>query len=318
MVTIRANYAGEPDYLLGTAPVYDLDVQVEGETARLAFIVPPLNIPIAIPIQVRTGSDYGLRMTVAGITQLIPLASAKMTVWGFPAETKNDDRTLPAGLAGQPGGLPGLRDRALRLEQRPGAAPTRTSSSSPFTDNPSVCTGAAADRLARRPTYQDPTQVSHAEDQYPPTTGCEQQTFKPVLNVGSDHEARPTRPPGSTSAEGRPAAEQGADAVEHPLGDRRSCPRAVSINPDAADGQTACTDAQAELRQRGAGALPGQLEDRHLRHRHAGARRPADRLALHRRAEARQPVPALHGRSRLRDQREARRRRPARTRRPAS
>ena len=65
-VAVRANYLGNPNALLGAAPVYDIAVQVEGETARLAFVVPTINIPISIPIQVRTGSDYGLRMTVAG------------------------------------------------------------------------------------------------------------------------------------------------------------------------------------------------------------------------------------------------------------
>src|SRR5262249_19767616 len=80
VVTVRANYSGDPEFLLGTAPVYDIDVQSEGETARLAFIVPQLNIPISVPIQVRTGGDYGLRMTVAGITQIMPLAAAEMTV----------------------------------------------------------------------------------------------------------------------------------------------------------------------------------------------------------------------------------------------
>ena len=84
-------------------------------------------------------------------------------------------------------------------------------------------------------------------------------------------------------------------------------PEGISINPDAADGQTACTDAQANFDSRGPGRLPRQLEDRQLRHRDAGARRPADRLALLRRAEAGQPVPGLHGRQRLRHQRQARR-----------
>ena len=182
-MTVRANYSGEPEYLLGTAPVYDLDVQVEGETARLAFIVPQLNIPIAVPIQVRTGSDYGLRMTVAGITQLMPLAGAKMTVWGFPAETKNDiERFLP-GSPGNPAGCPGSAT-ALCASNNGQAPHDANLVEQPFTDNPSVCTGTPLTVSLDVRTYQDPTQVSHAEDQYPPTTGCDQQTFKPVLNAG--------------------------------------------------------------------------------------------------------------------------------------
>src|SRR5829696_7762160 len=95
-ITLRANYSGDPEFLLGTAPIYDIAVQVEGETARLAFIVPILNLPVSMPINVRTGSDYGLRMTISGITQQMPLAGADLTVWGFPAEdSKADERFLP-------------------------------------------------------------------------------------------------------------------------------------------------------------------------------------------------------------------------------
>ena len=44
------------------------------ETALFEFVVPTLDIPIAIPVTVRTATDYGLRFTVADITQLAPLA----------------------------------------------------------------------------------------------------------------------------------------------------------------------------------------------------------------------------------------------------
>ena len=244
-VTIRANYSGEPDYLLGTAPVYDLDVQVEGETARLAFIVPQLNIPIAVPIQVRTGSDYGLRMTVAGITQLIPLASAKMTVWGFPAETKNDiERFLP-GSPGNPAGCPGSAS-ALCASNNGQAPHDANLVEQPFTDNPSVCTGTPLTVSLDVRTYQDPTQVSHAEDQYPPTTDCESQTFKPVLSAGLTSKEVDS-PSGlditltaaqPLSRAPTPSSIRSADVV---------LPEGVSINPDAADGQTACTDEEANF-----------------------------------------------------------------------
>ena len=48
----------EPE-LLGTAPIYDIVPEAE-ETALFAFIVPTLDIPIEIPVTVRTGGDYGL------------------------------------------------------------------------------------------------------------------------------------------------------------------------------------------------------------------------------------------------------------------
>ena len=244
-VTIRANYSGDPDYLLGTAPAYDLDVQVEGETARLAFIVPQLNIPIAVPIQVRTGSDYGLRMTVAGITQLIPVAGAKMTVWGFPAETKNDiERFLP-GSPGNPAGCPGSAS-ALCASNNGQAPHDANLVEQPFTDNPSVCTGKPLTVSLDVRTYQDPTQVSHAEDQYPPTTDCDAQTFKPVLGTGLTSKEADS-PSGlditltaaqPLSRAPTPSSIRSADVT---------LPEGVSINPDAADGQTACTDEEANF-----------------------------------------------------------------------
>ena len=156
-------------------------------------------------------------MTVAGITQLIPLASAKMTVWGFPAETKNDiERFLP-GSPGNPAGCPGSAT-ALCASNNGQAPHDANLVEQPFIDNPSVCTGTPLTVSLDVRTYQDPTQVSHAEDQYPPTTGCESQTFKPVLNAGLTSKRGRFALRARHHADRRPAAEQGAHAVEHPLG----------------------------------------------------------------------------------------------------
>src|SRR5262249_15300484 len=182
-VVVRANYNGNPNALLGAAPVYDLAVQVEGETARLAFVVPTLDIPVSVPIQVRTGSDYGLRMTVAGITQSMPLAGATMSVWGFPAALENDDERFLPGSPGNPAGCPGVA--GARGAPNTGQAPHHANVvEAPMIDNPSPCTGEPLTVSLDVRTYQDPTQVSHAEDQYPPTTACDEQTFEPALNAG--------------------------------------------------------------------------------------------------------------------------------------
>ena len=105
LMTVYANYEGDSDYLLGTAPIYDLEPGLQ--TALFAFIVPTLNIPIDIPVAVRTGSDYGLRFTVQDITQLTPLARAEMTFWGFPAAPSHNAQRFPKGSAGKPAGCVG-------------------------------------------------------------------------------------------------------------------------------------------------------------------------------------------------------------------
>src|SRR5690349_7722788 len=91
LVTIHANYEGNPNFLLGTAPIYSLKTTPE-TTANLAFITPILDIPINIPVTVRTAKeeDFGLRFTVSDITQLTPVASAHLTFWGFPAAIEHN------------------------------------------------------------------------------------------------------------------------------------------------------------------------------------------------------------------------------------
>ena len=75
---------------------------------------------------------------------------------------------------------------------------------------------------------------------------CEQQTFKPALNVGLTSEAADSpsgidislRAAQSLSRSQTPSSIRSATVI---------LPEGLSINPDAADGQTACTDAQANF-----------------------------------------------------------------------
>ena len=118
VITVRANYSGDPNFMLGTAPVFDLEPRSNEETARFAFIVPVLNVPINIPVAVRTGGDYGLRMTVSGITQTMPLAAGDITIWGFPAADENNNEPFPEGQSRLAGGLPTERVGVVRVEFR--------------------------------------------------------------------------------------------------------------------------------------------------------------------------------------------------------
>ena len=85
--------------------------------------MPTLNIPIAIPVTVRTGDDYGLRFTVSDITQLTPLAGADITIWGFPAEPEPRRPALPERLPGNPAGCPGLADASCNRSSDRGERP---------------------------------------------------------------------------------------------------------------------------------------------------------------------------------------------------
>ncbi len=150
LITVRYDNSG----LLGTAPIFDLETPGE-PTALFAFIVPTLNIPIQIPVAVRTGGDYGLRFTVSNITQVTPLAGASLTFWGFPAAASHAAERFPKGVPGEPANCAGLTDTSCIKGLTPASEPVH-----PFTDNPTTCTGEPLTATLEVQTYQDPEHLS--------------------------------------------------------------------------------------------------------------------------------------------------------------
>ncbi len=250
LVTIHARHEGIDDVLLGTAPVYNRVPEGADETARLGFVVPTLNIPVTIPVTVRTGSDYGLRLTVSELTQLAPLAGIDLTIWGFPAAKSHLAERFGAGNLAEPAGCPGQPDTSCNFNLTASTLPVR-----PFTINPSQCTGRPLVAELQVQTYQDPTHLSKAQAEYPPVSDCDQQVFRPVMRV------RPT-----TEETDAPSGLDLDLSTEQFLGEAVSpaeirsatvtLPDGFTINPDAADGQSACTDAQANFGSDGPAACP--------------------------------------------------------------
>jgi hypothetical protein len=226
--------------LLGTAPLYGV-VPQSNQTALIEFVVPTLNLPIAIPITVRTATDYGLRFTVSDITQLTPLAAVDMKIWGFPSSDDHNAERFPRGTPGNPPGCPGLTDASCN------STPTKSSiPNNPLTDNPTTCSGSDLVTTLDVETYQDPGNFSHAESSYPAMTGCYNLTFKPLL------QASPTTNE-TDSASGlninlHAAQFEGFAASPSEIKSAIvTLPPGLTINPDAADGQRACTDAEADF-----------------------------------------------------------------------
>ena len=268
---------------------------------------PTVNIPIGVPVAVRSGSDYGLKMSSQ---QHLPdgrAAGAEFTIWGFPA----DPNTTPNGstrwtrrtarLPRQP--AHGLHSR--RRTRRPGSG---------------QALHRQPERLHRRRTagvastsvsYQDPSPPRDRSPSYPETTGCENQRFDPVFNLGLTT-AEADAPSGLDIQLQSRAVPRGRStvAVDPALRDADACP--------GPDDQPRCgRRADSCTRRRGRASAPTCRAAARTTRRSARVEvitpaldAPLDRLALHRPAAARQPVPAVHDVRRLRRPREARRRRP--------
>jgi hypothetical protein len=253
VITVRAKYEGNDEYLLGTAPLFDM-VPPSDETARLNFIAPTVDIPIAIPVSVRTGSDYGLRFNVAEITQLIPLRSAKLTFWGMPGLGSHDSERFAKGSPGHPAGCPGLENTSCGNTNQP-----VTVSIKPLINLPTTCTGEPLVTELDVQSYQDPSHSSHAESSYPPIDGCERVTFKPVLTASlttsnTDSASGLNLRFHVPQVFGFTPTPSEAKAVDVTL------PEGLTINPDAADGQTMCTDAEARFGTEALGECPDQAK----------------------------------------------------------
>jgi hypothetical protein len=248
VITLHANYEGDPNYLLGTAPIYRVQPG-SGEAARFAFNVPTLNIPIALPVTVRSGSDYGLRFTVSGITQKAPVSEADIAFWGFPADASHDAQRFPKGTFGAPPGCPGLADTSCITSPAKATVTIR-----PFTGNGSVC-GVPMPTTLDIETYQQDGVVAHAESSYPPISGCDRQTFQPVAQgrlTSSETDS-------ASGLEMTLSAPQPLSRAATPSQLRSAVltlPEELTINPDAADGQSSCSDEQAGFGSEAAAACP--------------------------------------------------------------
>jgi hypothetical protein len=238
--------------LLGTAPIFDLVPGVD-QTALFAFIVPKLGIPINIPVAVRTGGDYGLRFTVSEITQETPLAASDLTFWGFPAAPEHDSQRFPKGSPGKPAGCPDKVDTSCL-----GASSLESSLPEiPLTDNPTICTGAPLKATLTVQTYQDPANATSAESNYPATTECEKEVFKPVL-YASPTTSNSDSPSGLNVELSSPQFLTHAASPSEIRSAIVTLPEGFTVNPDAADGQSSCTDAEMGFGSEAQSGCPDQ------------------------------------------------------------
>jgi hypothetical protein len=217
-------------------PIYNMQPHPD-EPALLAFFVPILNAPGTIEFAARTGSDFGLDVTSTGFWHLLPVDTVNVNLWGVPADPANDPIRAPFEFDGI---------CQASEPNEPGCEPPVSSDAplAPFTQNPTTC---GVPLTATTDVLSYDGGVTHAEVPWPATTGCEQLAFNPSLT------AQPTtnnsdsatglevdlRVPQTLSATVPSPSELKATTVTLPEG--------FSINPNAADGKTSCSDAQANF-----------------------------------------------------------------------
>jgi hypothetical protein len=170
----------DPDFLFGTAPVYAVAPAGSGGYGRLAFTIPTLDFTQSLIATIRTGSDYGLRLTAPNLPGAAPLQTLGLTLWGLPFDSVHDAARFPQGSEG----CPGLADASCNTEPTASAAPEKA-----LIGYPPTCAQPLSLGLELQ-TYQDPEHLAGAATTLPSATGCNFVGFIPSVLVQASESSR--------------------------------------------------------------------------------------------------------------------------------
>jgi len=246
--------------------VYAL-VPPPGDAGLLGSKTGIFNSPILTVISSRTSTDYGLEARIANIAHFLPISSTKQVLWGVPAEPIHDylrfgfrevpligvehfctenaeqstyDPTTIRTVCIQPGDHRSVG--SFLFEGGPGGPVPSDSPPTPFWQNPTTC-GASLVTSLDVLTYSE--EFSEASSSYPSTTDCEQLTFNPSQSVAPTTSSADS-PSGAALRLTVPQFE--SPTVPSPSELRAvtvTFPEGFSLAPNAANGKSTCSDAQA-------------------------------------------------------------------------
>jgi hypothetical protein len=226
-------------------PMYNMEPHPD-QAGLVAFETPLINTPVFIDLNARTDSDYGLNSSSGGIFHLLPIHGLEVHLWGVPGSPTHDVSRWPNPQEG-----------LLCIDKpypEPCGAPVEFNGPiKPLLQNPTSCGEPLTGGLTL--TYYD-FQSFHADAPMDATTGCDQLSFDPSITV------KPTTTQADTAS--------GVDIdlvvpqTQNPTTPTPSqirsttvtLPEGFSVNPNAADGKTVCTDAQGAFGTRDAAQCP--------------------------------------------------------------
>jgi hypothetical protein len=234
-------------------PIYRMEPR-KGQAGLFGFTLPlGLAVPQNIIFNARTGSDYGLDITTAGISHLLPPLYYAPIFWGVPGDPKHDIlRFIPGeraiGCATNP-----IKEAAENnipffqsCEAEGGVKkPNPTSLPiAPLTQNPTTCAGPLSSSID---TLSYDRGVDHAESLWPETTGCDQLSFDPSLSANPTTTQTDTASGLEVDLRVPQFQDPGTPSPSEIRANTVTLPEGFSINPNAADGKTVCTDADSRI-----------------------------------------------------------------------
>ncbi len=244
-ITVNAGGAG---LYTKVVPLFSLVPSV-GEPARFGFY--DLNVAVFLNTSVRTGSDYGVTVTVPNITELANFVSSRVTFWGVPGDTRHDGSR---GWSCLEPGFNGGQCIAAGQESPPPLLTMPTSCTGP------VHTNVETDSWEQPGVFLSPFEYTFVDNLGRPAgmDGCNREPFTPSVRVTPDGQAGSTptgltvdeHVPQESNLNGTGLSESGVKGLSVTL------PEGVGLNPAAADGLQSCSQEAIGLQSDAAASCP--------------------------------------------------------------
>jgi uncharacterized repeat protein (TIGR01451 family) len=250
-VQLMGNGAGGVPYCPAESQVGTVDLsfgfghgspQESGTAFGLYNMVAPRGMPaqlganagvlILINSRVRPDGNYALSADVSNVSQSLPLISSRVTLWGVPADPIHDGSRV--GSTGQ---------------YEASAAPLR-----PFVTAPTSCSGVPLVTRVSVDSWRNPAEVLRASFDHDLngdpiiTDGCDKLDFTPTVTVAPST-GQPDAPTGlDVDIQSPQNLDNPGGLANAQLRDVKvTLPEGMTINPGAADGLMACSDAELGL-----------------------------------------------------------------------
>jgi hypothetical protein len=200
-------------------PIYNI-IPEHGLPAEFGVFDPAVQRSVLMYASVRTGSDYGVRVTSAPLPRAVPFTGLSVTFFGNPA-VKDQSPTTPLALLTNPSNC----------------------QASGFTTTLHVDSWQNPGRIAAdgTPDFND-SNWKQAASTAPPVTGCDALQFNPTLAFAPEAEhSQADEPSGYEALLKVPQNEDPNGLATPPLKNAVvTLPAGVSISPSAADGLVGC------------------------------------------------------------------------------
>jgi hypothetical protein len=224
-------------------PLFNIEPEV-GEPARFGFavLVGREFVPVLLDTAVRTGSDYGVTVSVRNISQSADFLRSEVTFWGVPGDERHDNSRGSGCLFAE------LRATTHENQStEAGCSAFEAHDPPPLLSLPTSCTGPLQTSMEAASWAQPGVfQSVGSTEALPAMDGCNQLPFTPSLRVTPDS-TQASKPSGLSVDVHVPQdlTLNSTGLAESELKDITvALPEGLALNPSAADGLQACSLAQ--------------------------------------------------------------------------